>query len=159
VQNEPNFGGSVGGGESPLFHYSTIPIRWRLCETNPISPPAQKGNPQNKTPTTKVPGRTENRPSCIGIEDGTATFRLLSWASNKPNFPRPGAGGGGNRAKRTQLGPAGRGVPGRAVRCGVAGARSGRSAMPVSDFELQTSHFPTETVQNKAKLGRTGLCR
>jgi len=55
------------------------------CETNPIGvvgwSGAQGGIMQNKTPTTKVRGREENRCFCIGIEDGIARFRLLSWAS------------------------------------------------------------------------------
>jgi len=37
MQNEANFWAPAGGIPSiPLFHYSTIPIRCRLCKTKPI---------------------------------------------------------------------------------------------------------------------------
>jgi hypothetical protein len=106
----------------PVFYYSTIPLRCRSCETNPIctrgeesvgqAPPCTwAGLRQTRRPRQKSPSRISTRVSGPISWIGSVEADFCRARQTNPIRPGRQAGRGTGRrrcAKQTQFGPAGR---------------------------------------------------
>ena len=108
----------------PVFYHSTIPVQYRLCETNPI--PGGRGNPSFHY-------------SIIPVfqSDADCAKRTQFPAVSGGMWPQ-GSGMRGNRAKRTQLAArlGGTGPQGRETR-GKCAKRTQFAARPVARASLR----------------------